>query len=83
MAIPPTAEADGLPRLKASICEERDPVLTNAAPSQLFGELRNRPLMLLMLGHYALDCHAGLLPIRYPLPIDPFCLQHCASGDSS
>jgi hypothetical protein len=57
-------------------------VLTDAARSQLFGELRNRPLMLLMLGHCTLDCHAGLLPIRYPLPIDRFRRRHCASGES-
>jgi hypothetical protein len=57
-------------------------MLTDAAPSQLFGELRNRPLMLLMLGHCTLDCHTGLLPIRYPLPIDPFCRRRCASDDS-
>jgi hypothetical protein len=57
-------------------------VLTDAARSQRFGVLRNRPLMMLMLGHFTLDCHAGLSPIRHPLPIDRFRRQPCASGDS-
>ena len=34
-------------------------MLTDAAESRRFAVLRNRPLMMLMLGHFTLDCHAA------------------------
>jgi hypothetical protein len=36
---------------------------TDVAPSQRFAVLHNRPLLMLMLGHFTLDYHVGLLPI--------------------
>jgi len=63
------------------ICKkERNSLLTDAAGSGRFAVLRNRPLMMLMLGHFTLDCHAGLLPILYPLLIDRFGLSLSTVG---
>jgi len=55
-------------------------MLTEVAASRRFAVLRNRPLMMLMLGHFTLDCHAGLLPILYPLLIDRFGLSLSTVG---
>lgn len=55
-------------------------MLTDAVEAQRFAVLRNRPLMMLMLGHFTLDCHAGLLPILYPLLIDRFSLSLSTVG---
>jgi FSR family fosmidomycin resistance protein-like MFS transporter len=55
-------------------------VLTDIGGLQRFGVLRNRPLLMLMLGHFTLDCHAGLLPILYPLLIDRFGLSLSTVG---
>ena len=38
-------------------------MLTDIAGLKRFGVLRNRPLLMLMLGHFTLDYHVGLLPI--------------------
>jgi MFS transporter, FSR family, fosmidomycin resistance protein len=50
------------------------------AQRQRFAMLRNRPLIMLMLGHFTLDCHAGLLPVLYPLLIDRFGLSLTTVG---
>jgi FSR family fosmidomycin resistance protein-like MFS transporter len=52
----------------------------DAAPMRRFAVLRNRPLMMLMLGHFTLDCHVGLLPVLYPLLIDRFGLSLTTVG---
>jgi FSR family fosmidomycin resistance protein-like MFS transporter len=52
----------------------------DAAPARRFAMLRNRPLMMLMLGHFTLDCHVGLLPVLYPLLIDRFGLSLTTVG---
>ncbi len=36
------------------------------APSRL-AVFRNRPLMLLMVGHFIIDMYGGMLPLLYPL----------------
>jgi len=37
--------------------------------------LRNRPLMMLMLGHFTVDMYVGLLPVLYPLLIPRYQLN--------
>jgi MFS transporter, FSR family, fosmidomycin resistance protein len=48
--------------------------LARVAPSRL-AVFRNRSLMTLMLGHFTVDCYAGLLPVLYPLLIQRFTLD--------
>ncbi len=40
--------------------------MADAAPSKL-AVFRNRPLMLLMAGHFTIDMYGGMLPLLYPL----------------
>lgn len=54
-----------------------------AIPAQRFALFRNRPLLMLMLGHFTLDCHAGLLPVLYPLLIARFDLSLTTVGLAS
>jgi FSR family fosmidomycin resistance protein-like MFS transporter len=56
---------------------------TEIALARRFAVLRNRPLMMLMLGHFTLDCHVGLLPVLYPLLIDRFQLSLTTVGLAS
>jgi FSR family fosmidomycin resistance protein-like MFS transporter len=47
---------------------------------QRLAVLRNRPLLTLMLGHFTVDCYAGLLPVLYPLLVDRFALNLSTVG---
>jgi MFS transporter, FSR family, fosmidomycin resistance protein len=42
--------------------------------------LQNRPLLTLMLGHFTVDCYAGVIPILYPLLIARFQLDLAGVG---
>jgi FSR family fosmidomycin resistance protein-like MFS transporter len=53
---------------------EEDAVATIAAPRWM-SVLRNRPLMMLMLGHFTVDMYVGLLPVLYPLLIPRYQLN--------
>jgi MFS transporter, FSR family, fosmidomycin resistance protein len=55
-------------------------MLLDAAQSRRFAVLRNRPLLMLMLGHFTIDCHVGLLPVLYPLLISRFGLNLTTVG---
>ena len=41
---------------------------------------RNRPLLMLMLGHFTVDMYVGVLPVLYPLLIDRFELNLATVG---
>src|SRR5438105_10520406 len=43
--------------------------------AELMATFRNRALVTLMLGHFAVDSYAGLLPVLYPLLIGHFHLD--------
>jgi FSR family fosmidomycin resistance protein-like MFS transporter len=55
-------------------------MLIDAARPRRFAVLRNRPLLMLMLGHFTIDCHVGLLAVLYPLLIDRFGLNLTTVG---
>ena len=55
-------------------------MLLDAARSRRFAVLHNRPLLMLMLGHFTIDCHVGLLPVLYPLLISHFGLNLTTVG---
>src|SRR6185295_11680743 len=55
-------------------------MLTDAARPRRFAVLRNRPLLMLMLGHFTIDSHVGLLAVLYPLLIDRFGLNLTTVG---
>jgi FSR family fosmidomycin resistance protein-like MFS transporter len=40
-----------------------------------FAVLRNRPLLTLMLGHFAVDSYVGIIPVLYPLLVERFALN--------
>ena len=48
--------------------------LSRELPQRL-AAFRNRPLMMLMLGHLMIDMYVGLLPVFYPLLIDRFAID--------
>jgi MFS transporter, FSR family, fosmidomycin resistance protein len=55
-------------------------MLIDAARPRRFAVLRNRPLLMLMLGHFTIDSHVGLLAVLYPLLIDRFGLNLTTVG---
>ncbi|MFL5804914.1 MAG: MFS transporter [Roseiflexaceae bacterium] len=55
-------------------------MLLDAARPRRFAVLRNRPLLMLMLGHFTIDCHVGLLAVLYPLLIARFGLNLTTVG---
>jgi MFS transporter, FSR family, fosmidomycin resistance protein len=59
--------------------EEDSLMAIDAAPPR-FAVLRNRPLLMLMLGHFTVDCYVGLLPVLYPLLIGRFALNLTTVG---
>ncbi|HWQ12381.1 MAG TPA: MFS transporter [Roseiflexaceae bacterium] len=48
-----------------------------ASPARVprFAVLRNRPLLTLMLGHFAVDSYVGVIPVLYPLLVERFALN--------
>jgi MFS transporter, FSR family, fosmidomycin resistance protein len=55
-------------------------MLIDAARPRRFAVLHNRPLLMLMLGHFTIDSHVGLLAVLYPLLIDRFGLNLTTVG---
>ncbi len=49
--------------------------MTNAPQSRWRALLSNRPLMMLMLGHFTVDMYVGILPVLYPLLIGRYQLN--------
>lgn len=56
---------------------ERNPALPPPAiaPTPRLAILRNRPLLTLMLGHFAVDSYAGIMPVFFPLLLTHFALD--------
>lgn len=53
--------------------------MAEAAPSKM-SVFRNRPLMLLMAGHFTIDMYGGMLPLLYPLLTAQFELDLATVG---
>lgn len=51
-----------------------------AAPGAPTNPLRNGPLLVLMLGHFTVDCYVGVIPVLYPLLIHRFDLNLATVG---
>ncbi|MFW6075225.1 MAG: MFS transporter [Chloroflexota bacterium] len=48
--------------------------------STLQALMRNKPLLVFMLGHFTVDMYGGILPILFPLLADDFALSNSAVG---
>lgn len=55
-------------------------MVSDAAQPVRFAAFRNRPLLMLMMGHFTIDSHVGLLAILYPLLITRFQLDFATVG---
>lgn len=64
----------GFWQLRAGAKQGNASSMAMAAKSR-YDVFRNRPLMVLMAGHFTIDMYAGLLPVLYPLLTDRFDLD--------
>lgn len=55
-------------------------MVSEAAQPSWLAVFRNRPLLMLMMGHFTIDSHVGLLAILYPLLISRFQLDLATVG---